>query len=75
MYLQIERVLHISEENDIGKAILKHILVSLINEKKKRKESLGVPTVAQRVKGPVLSLQQLRSLLWLGFNPWPGVVG
>ena len=24
------------------------------------------------VKDPSLSLQQLRSLLWLGFDPWPG---
>ena len=28
--------------------------------------------VAQWVKDPVLSLQWLRSLLWRGFNPWPG---
>ena len=27
--------------------------------------------MAQQVKEPVLSLQQLRSLLWHGFNPWP----
>ena len=26
----------------------------------------------QQVKDLVLSLQQLRSLLWHGFNPWPG---
>ena len=25
----------------------------------------------QRIKDPVLSLQQLRSLLWQGFGPWP----
>ena len=24
------------------------------------------------VKDPVLKLQQLRSLLWQGFDPWPG---
>ena len=28
--------------------------------------------VAQKVKDLVVSLQQLRSLLWYGFNPWPG---
>ena len=28
--------------------------------------------VAQQVKGLALSLQQLRSLLWCGFDPWPG---
>ena len=28
--------------------------------------------VAQCVKDPALSLQQLRSLLWHGFDPWPG---
>ena len=28
--------------------------------------------MAQQVKGPALSLQQLRSLLWLRFDPWPG---
>ena len=28
--------------------------------------------VAQQVKDLVLSLQWLRSLLWHGFNPWPG---
>ena len=28
--------------------------------------------VAQRVKYPVLSLQRLGSLLWPGFDPWPG---
>ena len=27
--------------------------------------------VAQRVKDPVLSLQQLGLLLWHGFDPWP----
>ena len=28
--------------------------------------------MAQQVQDPVLSLQQLRSLLWHGFDPWPG---
>ena len=28
----------------------------------------------QQVKGPVLPLQQLRSLLGLRFDPWPGKV-
>ena len=28
--------------------------------------------VAQWVKDPALSVQQLGSLLWLGFDPWPG---
>ena len=28
--------------------------------------------VAQGVKNPALSLQQLGSLLWYGFDPWPG---
>ena len=27
--------------------------------------------MVQRVKGSVLSLQWLGSLLWQGFNPWP----
>ena len=27
--------------------------------------------MAQWVKDPALSLQQLGSLLWHGFNPWP----
>ena len=27
--------------------------------------------VVQQVKDPVLSLQQLGLLLWLGFSPWP----
>ena len=26
---------------------------------------------AQQVKDPALSLQQLGSLLWFGFDPWP----
>ena len=30
--------------------------------------------MTQQVKDPVLSLQQLRSLLWHGFDPWPGNV-
>ena len=28
--------------------------------------------MVQWVKDPVLSLQWLRSLLWRGFDPWPG---
>ena len=28
--------------------------------------------MAQQVKDLALSLKQLRSLLWHGFNPWPG---
>ena len=28
--------------------------------------------MAQQVKDPVLLLQQLGSLLWRGFDPWPG---
>ena len=28
--------------------------------------------MAHRVKDPSLSLQQLGSLLWRGFDPWPG---
>ena len=28
--------------------------------------------MAQWVKDVVVLLQQLRSLLWHGFNPWPG---
>ena len=28
--------------------------------------------MAQRVKDPAFSLQQLVSLLWLGFSLWPG---
>ena len=28
--------------------------------------------MAQPVKEPALSLQWLRSMLWCGFNPWPG---
>ena len=28
--------------------------------------------MAQWVKDPALSVQQLGSLLWLGFDPWPG---
>ena len=31
--------------------------------------------MAQEVKDPALSLQQLGSLLRCGFNPQPGVVG
>ena len=31
--------------------------------------------MAQWVKGLVMSLQRLGSLLWLGFNPWPGNFG
>ena len=27
--------------------------------------------MAQQVKDPALSLQQLRLLLWRGFDPWP----
>ena len=36
-----------------------------------QKAARGVPVVAQRVKDPALSLQQLRSLLWHRFDPWP----
>ena len=28
--------------------------------------------MAQQVKDPAMSLQQLRLLLWFGFDPWPG---
>ena len=31
-----------------------------------------VPCLAQWVKDPMLSLQQLGSLLWHGFSLWPG---
>ena len=31
----------------------------------------GSSLVAQQVKGSVLSMQWLRSLLWWGFDPWP----
>ena len=31
--------------------------------------------MVQRVKDLVLSLQQLRWLLWHGFDPWPRSVG
>ena len=36
------------------------------------KEGVGISLVAQQVKDLVLSLQWLKLLLWLGFNPWPG---
>lgn len=39
---------------------------------KEEKWGMGVPLVAQQVKDPVFSLLWLRSLLWLGFDPWPG---
>ena len=39
------------------------------------KTSRGVPTVVQQVKDPVLSLQQLGSLMRRGFDPRPGTVG
>ena len=39
------------------------------------KYDTGVPTVTQQVKDPVLSLQQLRSLLRHGLNPRPSTVG
>ena len=31
--------------------------------------------MVQHVKDPALSLHQLRSLLWHGFDPWPVAVG
>ena len=39
------------------------------------KQGWRVPTVVQWVKDLALSLQRLRSLLSLGFVPWPGIVG
>ena len=30
--------------------------------------------ITQELKDPALSLQRLGSLLWLGFDPWPGNV-
>ena len=33
---------------------------------------LEYPLVAQQVEDLVLLLLWLRSLLWHGFNPWPG---
>ena len=36
------------------------------------KVSPGSSLVAQEVKDPVLLLQRLGSLLWHGFDPWPG---
>ena len=33
---------------------------------------LGSSLVAQHVKDPALSPQQLGLLLWRGFDPWPG---
>lgn len=35
------------------------------------KSSRASPLVAQLVKDPGLSLQQLGSQLWHGFGPWP----
>ena len=35
-------------------------------------QDAGSPPVAQWVKDPALSLQQLKSLLWYRFSPWPG---
>ena len=35
------------------------------------KSSVGSSLVAQWIKDPALSLQQLRLLLWLRFSPWP----
>lgn len=40
--------------------------------RKGRKVGDGSSLVAQQVKDPVFSLLWLRSLLWLGFDPWPG---
>ena len=39
---------------------------------KLNREGRGCSLVAQRVKDPVLPLQQLKCLLWHGFDPWPG---
>ena len=41
------------------------------SQRQKRLKASGVPSVAQWVKDPVLSLQQLGSLLRCGFDPWP----
>ena len=38
-------------------------------KKKKKKKPLGVPTAAQQVMDPALSLSQC------GFNLWPSTVG
>ena len=40
--------------------------------KKKKKKRSRAPRVAQWIKDPVLSLLWYRSLLWHGFDPWPG---
>ena len=37
--------------------------------------SLGASTMVQQVKDPVLSLQELRSLLRCRFDPWLRAVG
>ena len=37
-----------------------------------KRADFGVFSVVQQIKDSALSLQQLRSLLWLRFNFWPG---
>ena len=37
-----------------------------------QKSLLGNSFVVQQIKDLALSLQQLRLLLWCGFDPWPG---
>ena len=59
--------------------ILTHLTLSKYNPRVRywyysyqiRKLGTGSSLVAQQVKDLVLSLQQLGSLLWCGFDPWP----
>ena len=49
-----------------------------LREGKKKEKSKNIKIwhqsspVEQQVQDPALSLQQLRSRLWLGFESWPG---
>ena len=48
-----------------------HRLLRVTQERPSKWNSLGNLPVVQRVKDLVLSLQQLKSLLWCGFDLWP----
>ena len=60
-------------KHDISETV--RLLVCLffpLVHKAHKKIQLWSSLVAQQVKEPALSLQQLGSLLWHGFDPWPG---
>ena len=57
--------------NHVISDALWNVPINVILTCKKINSNFCSSLVVQQVKDPMLSLQQPRSLLWHGFNPWP----